>query len=128
MSSPDVEFLSGLELGSMWQAEGLNKNDKAVVEEVVERSVPLENMDLVLTLLRVANPELLRNDGMNGIMAFNSKLFDRSTVVMIFSCFKNLLEMAVEAPHKVVWDLPMLTRAEKQKQVVDWNKTAAPCP
>ncbi len=61
-------------------------------------------------------------------MHFNSKLFVRSTVVMIFNCFKNLLEMAVENPHKVVWDLPMLTQAEKQKQLVDWNITSAPCP
>ncbi len=128
MNSHDVEFLSGLELESMWQAEWLNKNDKAIVEKVVETAQPLENMDLILTLLPVANPELLRNDGMKGFMLFNSKLFDRSTVVMIFECFKNLLEMAVENPHKVVWDLPMLTHAEQQKQLEDWNKTSAPCP
>ncbi len=128
MNSPNVEFLMGLELESMWQAEEQSNSDNAVVEKLVERSVPLENMDLVMTLLRVANPELLRNNGMKGAMFFNSKLFDRSTVVMIFDCFKNLLEMAVETPHKVVWGLPMLTQAEQQKQLVDWNKTSAPCP
>ncbi len=47
---------------------------------------------------------------------------------MIFECFKNLMGMAVETPHKVVWDLPMLTQAEQQKQLVDWNKTPAPSP
>ncbi len=47
---------------------------------------------------------------------------------MIFECFKNLMGMAVETPHKVVWDLPMLTQAEQQKQLVDWNKISAPCP
>ncbi len=73
MNSPNVEFLSGPELQSMWQAEGLSNNNKAIVEKVVETPLPLENMDLILTLFRVANPELLRNDGMNGIMAFNSK-------------------------------------------------------
>ncbi len=123
-----MKFLSGMELESLWQAEEQRKSDKAIVEKVVETPLPLENMDLALILLRVANPELLRNDGMKGAMLFNSKLFDRSTVVMIFSCFKNLLEMAVETPHKVVWDLPMLTQAEQQKQLVDWNKTSAPCP
>ncbi len=129
MNSPDVEFLSCSELESMWQAEGLNKNDKAIVEKVVETPLPLENLDLVLTLLRFANPESLRNDGgMKGSMLFNSKLFDRSTVVMIFDCLKNLLEVAVENPHEVVWDLPMLTQTEQQKQLVEWNKTSAPCP
>ncbi len=128
MNSHDVEFLMGLELESMRQAEEQSWSDNAIVEEVVETPLSLENMDLILTLLRVADSELLRNDGMKGAMFFNSKLFDRSTVVMIFDCFKNLLEMAVETPHKVVWDLPMLTQAEQQKQLVDWNKSSAPCP
>ncbi len=128
MNSPNVAFVSGSELQSMWQAEWLNKNDKAIVEKVVETPLPLRNMDLILTLLRVADSELLRNDGMKGFMLFNLKLFDRSTVVMIFECFKNLLEVAVETPHKVVWDLPMLTQAEQQKQLMDWNKTSAPYP
>ncbi len=47
---------------------------------------------------------------------------------MIFNCFKNLLGKAVETLHMVAWDLPMLTQAEQQKQLVDWNKTSAPCP
>ncbi len=45
---------------------------------------------------------------------------------MIFGCFKNLLEMAVENPNKVVWDFPMLTQAEQQRQLVEWNKTPSP--
>ncbi|MCP4318472.1 MAG: AMP-binding protein, partial [Hyphomicrobiales bacterium] len=40
----------------------------------------------------------------------------------------NLLEMAVENPHKVAWGLPMLTHAEQQKQLVEWNKRSAPYP
>ncbi len=128
MSSSDVEFLSVLELESLWQAEELSSSDKATVAKVMEGQQPLENMDLGLTLLRIADSELLRKDGMKGGIVYNSKLFDRSTAVMIFECFKTLLEMAVENPHKVVWDLPMLTQAEQQRQLVEWNKTSAPCP
>ncbi len=128
MNSSDIEFLSAIEFESLWQAEELNGSNNVTLEEVVENQMPLENMDLILTLLRVSNPELLRIDGMKGYMYFNLRLFDRTTVVMFFECFKNLLEMAVENPHKVVWDLPMLTQAEQQKQLVEWNKTSAPCP
>ncbi len=128
MNSSDVEFLSAMELESLWETEEQNRNDNVAVAKTMETPLPLENMDLVLTLLRVADPELLRKDGMKGFMLFNSKLFDRSTVAVMFECFKNLLEMAVENPHKVVWDLPMLTQAEQQKQLVEWNKTSAPCP
>ncbi|MCP4088647.1 MAG: hypothetical protein GY746_02485 [Gammaproteobacteria bacterium] len=128
MSSSSVEFLSGLELESMWQAEELSNGDNVAVAKVMEGRLSLENLDIVLTLLRVADSELLEKDGMKGIVAFNSRLFDRSTIVMIFDCFMNLLEMAVEYPHKVVWDLPMLTQAEQQRQLVEWNKTSFPCP
>ncbi|MCP4088398.1 MAG: hypothetical protein GY746_01190 [Gammaproteobacteria bacterium] len=94
----------------------------------LEGQLPLENVDLTLCLLRVADPELLQKDGMKGFMFFNSRLFNRSTVAMIFECFKRLLEMAVENPDKVVWDLPMLTQAEQQRQLVEWNETSAPHP
>ncbi|MCP4089367.1 MAG: AMP-binding protein [Gammaproteobacteria bacterium] len=128
MSSSDPKFLSGLELLSMWQAEELSSSGNVAAENLMENKQPLENMDLVLHLLRAADSELLRKDGMKGVIVYNLKLFDHGTVVMIFDCFKNLLEMAVENPHKVVWDLPMLTQSEQQKQLVEWNKTSVPCP
>ncbi len=128
MSSSDLEFLSGLELGSMWQAEEPNSGDYVTVANVMEGQMPLENMDLILHLFRSTDSEQLQKDGMKGYMLFNSRLFGRSTVVMIFECFKNLLEMAVDYPHNVVWDLPMLTQAEHQRQLVEWNRTSAPYP
>ncbi len=128
MSCSNVEFLSGWELESMWQAEELSSGDYVTVAKVMENKQSLEKMDLVLHLFRVTDSELLWKDGMKGSMLFNPKLFDRSTVVMIFECFKNLLEMAVDYPHKVVWDLPMLIEAEQQRQLVEWNNTSAPYP
>ncbi len=120
--------MSGSELESILNAKALSRSDNVTVEEVLEGQQASENMDLTLTLLRVADPEILRKDGIKGCMIYNLRLFDRSTVVMIFDCFKNLLEMAVEHPNKVVWELPMLTQAEQQRQLVEWNKTSAPCP
>ncbi len=112
----------------MWRAEALSSGDNVTVAKMMGNQLPLENVDLKLLLLHVTDSKLLRKDGMKGFMLFNPKLFDRSTVVMIFECFKNLLEMAVDYPHKVVWDLPMLTQAEQQRQLVEWNKTSTPCP
>ncbi len=128
MSFSEIEFLSVLELESMFQAEELSRGDNVSVSKALEGQLPLENLDLGLSLLRVADSQLLRKDGMKGMMCFNSRLFDQSTVVMIFDCFKNLLEMAVENPHKVVWELPILTQVEQQRQLVEWNKISAPYP
>ncbi len=102
MSSSAVEFLSGLELESMFQGVELSKGNNVSVAKSMEGQQPLENLDLSLTLLRVADSELLQKDGMKGTIVYNSRLFDRSTVVMIFGCFKDLLEKAVENPNKVV--------------------------
>ncbi len=98
MNSSDVEFLSGLELESMWQAEELSSGDNVTVAKVMENMLSLQNVDLVLHLFRVTNSELLRKDGMKGGIVYNSKLFDQSTVVMIFDCFKNLLEIIANPP------------------------------
>ncbi len=68
MNSSDIEFLSAMELESLWQAEELNRSNNVTLEEVVESQMPLENMDLILTLLRVSDSELLRKDGMKGFM------------------------------------------------------------
>ncbi|MCP4091382.1 MAG: hypothetical protein GY746_16560 [Gammaproteobacteria bacterium] len=122
MSSSDLEFLCGLE------AEELNSGDNVMAANMLGNPLPLENMDLVLNLFRITDSELLRKDCMKGFVVFNSKVFDRSTVVMIFDCFKNLLEMVVENPYKVVWNLPMLTQPEQQRQLVEWNKTSTPFP
>ncbi len=128
MNSSDVEFLSVLGLESLWLTEEQSRSDNVQVAKAMEGQQPLENMDLSLFLLRVDDSELLRKDGMNGCLGFNLRLFDQSTVVMIFDCFKNLLEKAVENPNKVVWDLPMLTQAEQQRQLVEWNRMSSPYP
>ncbi len=113
MSSSDVEFLSGLGLESLWLTEEQSRSDNVQVAKAMEGQKDLENMDLSLFLLRIDDSEILRTGGMEGFIIFNSMLFDRSTVVMMFECFKNLLEMAVENPRKVVWNLPMLTQFEE---------------
>ncbi len=116
MGFSDLKFFNLFDLESVRQAEKFNKNTNVTVEKLLEALRPLENLDLSLNLSYVTDSNLLQKDDIMGFMTFQPELFDRSTVVMIFECFKNLLEMAVENPHKVVWDLPMLPQAEQQRQ------------
>ncbi len=76
MNSSDIEFLSAMELESLWQTEELNRSDNVEVAKMMETPLPLENMNLTLSLLCVANPELQQKDGMKSFMCFNSKVFD----------------------------------------------------
>ncbi len=127
-STSDLEFVSAMELQFMQQAEQLGSSKNDVLARATEGLSPLQNLDLHLHLFHVADTELLRTGGMEGVTVFNSTLFDRSTAVMMFECFVNLLAIAVENPHKVVWYLPMLTQSEEQRQLVEWNKISEPCP
>ncbi|MCP3664366.1 MAG: AMP-binding protein, partial [Gammaproteobacteria bacterium] len=128
MSSSDLEFLSNLENRLMRQDMQLNWGGNGMLAYTQEALWSSENMDILLYLFRPADTELLRTDGIKGFMCYNSELFDRSTVVMMVECFKNLLDMAVKNPHKVVWELPILAHSEECRQLVEWNKTLAPCP
>ncbi len=58
---------------------------------------------------------MLRTGGMKGAMVFDSNLFNHDTALKVFECFKNLLEIAVESPPKVVWDLPMHMQYEAHR-------------
>ncbi len=127
VSPSDVEFLSSMELLSMWRTEGLSRVHDFPVEKVTDDLTSRETLDFALNLHYVADSGPLQND-VHGTISFQPKLFDQSTVVMIFECFKNLLAMAVENPSKVVWDLPMLMQFEEQRQLVEWNKTSSPYP
>ncbi|MCP4090203.1 MAG: hypothetical protein GY746_10470, partial [Gammaproteobacteria bacterium] len=59
MSSSDVEFLSGLDLESMCQAEELSSGDDVTGAKVMKGQLPLENLDLSLILQRISDSELL---------------------------------------------------------------------
>ncbi len=128
MRASDLEFVSAMELQFMKQAEQLGTSENGTLARATEGLSPLQNLDLHLHLFNVADAKLLRAGGMEGVIVFNSTLFDQSTAVMMFECFVNLLAMAVENPHKVVWGLPMLTQSEERRQLVEWIKTSAPCP
>ncbi|MCP3664818.1 MAG: hypothetical protein GY696_20380, partial [Gammaproteobacteria bacterium] len=116
MRASGLEFVSAMELQFMKQAEQLGISENGILARATDGMSPLQNLDLHLHLFHVADTELLRIGGIEGVIIFNSTLFDRSTAVMMFECFENLLVMAVENPHKVVWDLPMLTQSEEQRQ------------
>ncbi|MCP4090131.1 MAG: hypothetical protein GY746_10090, partial [Gammaproteobacteria bacterium] len=48
LSSSDLDFVSGLELESMCQAEALSSGDNVTVAKMMGNQLPLENVDLKL--------------------------------------------------------------------------------
>lgn len=65
-----------------------------------------------------------QTDGMELLLEYSTELFERSTAQRILTHFTNLLESIVANPHQRLQELPLLTVAERQQILVEWNNTA----
>ena len=66
--------------------------------------------------------------GLNGAFEYDSDLFDAATIDRMIGHFKVLLEAAVAEPDRRLSELPLLTDAERQQQLVAWNDTRVEYP
>jgi amino acid adenylation domain-containing protein/non-ribosomal peptide synthase protein (TIGR01720 family) len=61
-------------------------------------------------------------------MEYNTDLFDHPTITRMLSYFQTLLEGIIAAPEQRLADLPLLTAAERQQLLVEWNNITADYP
>ena len=67
-------------------------------------------------------------DGLEAYLEYNTDLFDQETIERMAGHLEVLLEAAVQVPETAIGELPLLTEAERQQILVDWNDTAAEYP
>lgn len=77
--------------------------------------------DLTLSLVDTPQVQLMA-------MEYNTDLFDSSTIDRLLGQFKHLLEAIIANPEQRLSDLPLLTDAERQRLLVNWNNTSAALP
>jgi amino acid adenylation domain-containing protein/non-ribosomal peptide synthase protein (TIGR01720 family) len=76
-------------------------------------------MDLFLELFQGA-------DSIVGRLKYDPDLFDGATIERLLAHFQTLLAGIVADPHQRIADLPLLTLAEEQLILREWNNTATP--
>jgi len=64
-------------------------------------------------------------DGLMGILSYATDLFDESTIARMAAHWHSLLEGMIASPERRVWDLPLLTEAERHHLLFEWNDTDA---
>ena len=70
-----------------------------------------------------------RPDGdIAGRILFNTDVFDRETIRRMRGHWDTLLEGAIADPTRPISELPLLTEAERHRQLVEWNATEAYFP
>ncbi|HEY0762320.1 MAG TPA: amino acid adenylation domain-containing protein [Pyrinomonadaceae bacterium] len=68
------------------------------------------------------------DSGVQGSLTYNTDLFDASTIERMVQHFTRLLSAASANPDQPIADLPMLTGAERDRLLVEWNETATQYP
>ncbi|HKG81501.1 MAG TPA: amino acid adenylation domain-containing protein, partial [Pyrinomonadaceae bacterium] len=63
------------------------------------------------------------SEGIKGALEYNTDLFERETVERLLDHFRILLEAIVHEPQRAVTELPLLSEAERQQLLVEWNET-----
>jgi len=81
---------------------------------MVDAPITKAKFDLVLTMAE--SPE-----GLRGLLAYNTDLFEAETAARIVTHFQTLLESAVFNPHSQIASLPMLTSPEQSHVLFAWN-------
>ena len=66
--------------------------------------------------------------GLSGLFEYNTDLFDAATVTRMIEHFKILLNSVANKPHQTISELPLLSEAEQNKILIDWNNTRSEYP
>ncbi|MBV9790944.1 MAG: amino acid adenylation domain-containing protein, partial [Chloroflexi bacterium] len=77
--------------------------------------------DLTLDLRETA-------DGVRGTIEYNTDLFDESTIARMAGQFETLLNSIVADPAQRIGALELLTAAERQQLLIEWNATETAYP
>lgn len=102
-----------------------------------EEILPLEFPGLVTEHFRLGNTmanfdltlDIVEKDGeLVCLFESNADLFESETIVRLMGHFRTLIEAAVANPDQAISSLPMLTAAERQQVLIEWNDTATNYP
>jgi amino acid adenylation domain-containing protein len=67
-------------------------------------------------------------EGLSGYVEYNCDLFESNTVSRMLTHFQTLLEAVVTNPDQKLWELPLLTTAERDQLMLEWNNTRTDFP
>ena len=70
----------------------------------------------------------MKENGLDATFGYNTDLFDASTITRMMGHFQRLLDSAAENPSIKISRIPLLSEAERQQLLVEWNDTRVDYP
>ncbi|HWN45428.1 MAG TPA: amino acid adenylation domain-containing protein, partial [Thermoanaerobaculia bacterium] len=112
--SADDEALAAFALG----AEGAGMNLGGLVIEPWPLEQRRSQFDLTLVAAQVA-------DGLGISLQYNAGLFDDSTMARLAGHYANLIAGIIESPLAAIYELPLLSPADREQVLRTWNDTGS---
>ena len=69
-----------------------------------------------------------QGDCLGGFLDYNVDLFEADTILRMLEHFRILLESIVTNPDRPIFEVPLLTEAERHKLLIEWNDTKRDYP
>ncbi len=110
----------GLSAFALGEAGALMKLGALELESVALEQ-RISQFDLTLAMVDSEN-------SLSASLQYNTDLFDAATIARMTEHLKTLLQGIVDQPQQLLSELPLLTPAERQEIVFDWNQTGASYP
>ncbi|MEH1781198.1 MAG: amino acid adenylation domain-containing protein [Nostoc sp.] len=88
---------------------------------LLQLEIPTAKFDLTLSMENTLQ-------GLIGVWEYNTDLFDAATIARMAGHFEILLSAIVANPQQPISELPLLTEAERQQLLVEWNNTQKEYP
>ncbi len=63
------------------------------------------------------------SEGIRGVVVYNTDLFEQATIARMVGHFQTLLSGIIDNPSALISDLPILSQAELNQVLVEWNNT-----
>jgi len=102
------------------QETGLNSTE-FVMKPYLLKKLQGDSLDLSLKIWEIENSIVL-------CWQYNANLFNADTIARLACHYQILLEGILDSPEQQIADLPLLSEAELQQLLVEWNNTQTPYP
>lgn len=116
-TSPELKELAGLALG----VPGVRMPMGGLLLESVQLEQRTSQFDMTLLAAEIEG-------GLSVSLHYNTDLFDDATAARLLAHYRNLLEGVAANCAQLILDLPLLTSAERNQLLVEWNDTSSNFP
>ena len=99
------------------------QNTASVVEQVAGLTLHLRDVDTGTAKFDLTCTLLPKDSGLSTSFEYNTDLFEAPTIRRMMDSFHSILEAVARDPEQPISQLPLLSKKERQRVLLEWNAT-----